>query len=91
MDKMEIDPAARPKRTCLFNGGMSHSCDYKDVLGAMKEASYWNSDMSPGRKKRAAINTLTDSIDTNIDAKNKLRNNRSISSAHIRTRTINEK
>ncbi|CAG0914844.1 unnamed protein product [Notodromas monacha] len=49
---------ARPKRTCLFNGGMSHSCDYKDVVGAVKEASYWNSDMSPGRKKRDALRNV---------------------------------
>ncbi|CAG0886134.1 unnamed protein product [Cyprideis torosa] len=47
------------KRTCLFNGGMSHSCDYKDAINANQQSKYWNSMGSPGRKKRSVVNPMT--------------------------------
>ncbi|XP_076029230.1 uncharacterized protein LOC143018058 isoform X1 [Oratosquilla oratoria] len=40
------------KRTCYINGGLSHGCDYMDLVGAMAEKSYWDSLRSPGRRKR---------------------------------------
>lgn len=42
------------KRTCYINAGLSHGCDYKDLVGAMAEKSYWDSLSSPGRRRRAA-------------------------------------
>ena len=35
---------------------MSHSCDYKELMGAVDEANYWSSDQTPGRRKRRASN-----------------------------------
>nr|QBX89032.1 diuretic hormone 31 [Nephrops norvegicus] len=41
------------KRTCYLNAGLSHGCDYKDLVGATAEKNYWDSLSSPGRKKRS--------------------------------------
>ncbi|XP_042884159.1 uncharacterized protein LOC122260814 isoform X2 [Penaeus japonicus] len=48
------DPTRIRKRTCYINAGLSHGCDYKDLVGAMAEKSYWDSLSSPGRRRRAA-------------------------------------
>lgn len=48
------DPSRIRKRTCYINAGLSHGCDYKDLVGAMAEKSYWDSLSSPGRRRRAA-------------------------------------
>lgn len=41
------------KRTCYINAGLSHGCDYKDLVGAMAEKNYWDSLNSPGRRRRS--------------------------------------
>jgi len=48
------NPPSQPmkKRMCLINAGMSHGCDYKDLMGAMRESNFWNSASSPGKRKR---------------------------------------
>ncbi|XP_037070926.1 uncharacterized protein LOC119092068 [Pollicipes pollicipes] len=48
----QIRYRTQQKRTCLFNGGMSHSCDYKDAVGAMDEDMFYNSLSSPGKRRR---------------------------------------
>jgi len=40
------------KRTCYFNAGLSHNCDYKELVGAVDEANYWSSELTPGRRRR---------------------------------------
>ncbi|KAK8721787.1 hypothetical protein OTU49_012572 [Cherax quadricarinatus] len=51
------------KRTCYINAGLSHGCDYKDLVGAMAEKNYWDSLNSPGRRRRRSLedNYLTTS------------------------------
>lgn len=44
------------KRTCYINAGMTHNCDFKDLLSAMNARRFWESQHSPGRKKRNTIN-----------------------------------
>ena len=43
------------KRTCYFNAGLSHSCDYKELVGAVDEANYWSSELTPGRRRRRSV------------------------------------
>jgi len=43
------------KRTCYFNAGMSHNCDYKELVGAVDEANYWSSELTPGRRRRRSL------------------------------------
>ena len=31
---------------------MSHNCDYKELVGAVDEANYWSSELTPGRRRR---------------------------------------
>lgn len=46
------------KRTCYFNAGMSHSCDYNEVLKTVDDVNHWSSDYTPGRRrKRQPITT----------------------------------
>ncbi|XP_076304325.1 uncharacterized protein LOC143222153 [Tachypleus tridentatus] len=44
------------KRTCFLNAGMSHSCDYKDLVSAVDEQKFWSSEHSPG-KRRGSISS----------------------------------
>ena len=53
---LSLNHGMHRKRTCLINGGLSHGCDYKDLMGAMEESNYWNSALSPGRRRRSAPN-----------------------------------
>lgn len=43
------------KRTCYFNAGLSHGCDYKELLRALDESTYWNSDLTPGRRRKRSL------------------------------------
>ncbi|CAL4089812.1 unnamed protein product, partial [Meganyctiphanes norvegica] len=38
------------RRACAINGGLSHGCDYGDLIGAMNEKAYW-AGINPGRKR----------------------------------------
>jgi len=29
--------------SCLFNAGLAHNCDYRDVIGAVNEVNHWGS------------------------------------------------
>ncbi|XP_057377643.1 uncharacterized protein LOC130699321 [Daphnia carinata] len=40
------------KRTCYFNAGMSHSCDYNEVLRTVDDVNHWSSDDTPGRRRK---------------------------------------
>merc|ERR1712228_707954 len=42
----------RANTNCLFHAGLAHNCDFRDVISAVNEMSYWGSDLSPGKKKR---------------------------------------
>ncbi|XP_022240750.1 uncharacterized protein LOC111085612 [Limulus polyphemus] len=46
------------KRTCFLNAGMSHSCDYRDLVSAVDEQKFWASENSPGRRRRS-VSSLT--------------------------------
>ncbi|XP_065574800.1 uncharacterized protein LOC136036471 isoform X2 [Artemia franciscana] len=48
----------RRKRTCLINGGFSHICDYKEIIDALNNRDHWDSEESPGRKKRSIETVL---------------------------------
>ena len=36
----------------MFNAGLAHNCDYRDVVGAVNEMNHWGSDLAPGRRKK---------------------------------------
>lgn len=61
------------KRTCYFNAGMSHSCDYKEVLKSVDDANYWSNEYTPGRRRKRQISpALVRSLaTTNAIAENK--------------------
>jgi hypothetical protein len=40
------------KRTCYFNAGMSHSCDYKELLQSADDANHWSSEHTPGKRRK---------------------------------------
>lgn len=40
------------KRTCYFNAGMSHNCDYNEVLKTVDDVNHWSSDSTPGRRRK---------------------------------------
>nr|CAH0099014.1 unnamed protein product [Daphnia galeata] len=40
------------KRTCYFNAGMSHSCDYKELLQSVEDVNHWSSEHTPGRRRK---------------------------------------
>jgi len=42
----------RANTNCLFHAGLAHNCDFRDVISAVNEMSYWGSDLAPGKKKR---------------------------------------
>merc|ERR1711981_165661 len=42
----------RANTNCLFHAGLASNCDFRDVISAVNEMSYWGSDLSPGKKKR---------------------------------------
>merc|ERR1712156_10627 len=44
----------RANTNCLFHAGLAHNCDFRDVISAVNEMSYWGSDLSPGKKKRTS-------------------------------------
>ncbi|KAI9555118.1 hypothetical protein GHT06_017633 [Daphnia sinensis] len=52
-------PMAPPirKRTCYFNAGMSHSCDYNEVLKTVDDVNHWSSDYTPGRRRKRQHST----------------------------------
>jgi len=43
----------RANSNCLFHAGLAHNCDFRDVITAVNEMSYWGSDLAPGKKKRS--------------------------------------
>ena len=38
--------------SCLFNAGLAHNCDYRDVVGAVNEMNHWGSDLAPGKRRK---------------------------------------
>ncbi|CAL4068336.1 unnamed protein product, partial [Meganyctiphanes norvegica] len=51
LQSLEANPSQPSKRgACAINGGLSHGCDYKDLIGAMNEQAYW-AGINPGRKR----------------------------------------
>ncbi|CAL4127495.1 unnamed protein product, partial [Meganyctiphanes norvegica] len=51
LQSLEDNPSKPSKRgACSINGGLSHGCDYKDLVGAMNEKAYW-AGINPGRKR----------------------------------------
>nr|UES72866.1 calcitonin A [Carausius morosus] len=54
LNEMDAGMATVQKRTCYVNAGLSHGCDYKDVIRAIDEEKYWRSVNSPGRRRRRA-------------------------------------
>ncbi|CAL4179858.1 unnamed protein product, partial [Meganyctiphanes norvegica] len=51
IQSLETDVPRPSKRgACSINGGLSHGCDYKDLVGAMNEKAYW-AGINPGRKR----------------------------------------
>ena len=43
------------KRTCYINAGMTHNCDFKELLSAVNARKFWESSHSPGRRKRSPL------------------------------------
>ncbi|KAL7644050.1 UNVERIFIED_CONTAM: hypothetical protein RMT77_004862 [Armadillidium vulgare] len=50
------------KRNCYINAGLSHGCDYKDLIGAQTEKAYWDSTNSPGRRRRSLRQEPSDNL-----------------------------
>ncbi|CAL4089815.1 unnamed protein product, partial [Meganyctiphanes norvegica] len=51
LQSFEANPSQMSKRgACAINGGLSHGCDYKDLVGALNEKAYW-AGFNPGRKR----------------------------------------
>ncbi len=50
------------KRTCYINAGMTHNCDFKDLISAMNARRFWESTHSPGRRKRDILRSEPKSI-----------------------------
>ncbi|XP_068233828.1 uncharacterized protein [Palaemon carinicauda] len=52
LPEVQAQPAqAIRKRTCYINAGLSHGCDYKDLVGAMAEKNYWDSPQLPWQEE----------------------------------------
>lgn len=55
------------KRTCYINAGMTHNCDFKDLVSAMNARKFWESSSSPGKRRRRSILTewtlITETMD----------------------------
>ena len=43
---------SKRRGSCLFHAGLAHNCDYRDVIGAVNEASHWGSALAPGKKRK---------------------------------------
>ncbi|EFX71197.1 hypothetical protein DAPPUDRAFT_111959 [Daphnia pulex] len=58
------------KRTCYFNAGMSHSCDYKELLQSADDANHWSSEHTPGkRRKRSSRGRAPAAASTSVPEK----------------------
>merc|ERR1712226_1377449 len=43
-------PYKRGGSNCLFNGGLAHNCDYRDVIASVNDMGHWGSALSPGKR-----------------------------------------
>ncbi|KAI2807131.1 hypothetical protein BLOT_009093 [Blomia tropicalis] len=66
------------KRSCQFNAGMSHNCDFKDLISASSARRLWGSSNMPGKKRSIvsnAMNPLDDDLSSLNRNGNKVTNN----------------
>jgi len=45
-------PYKRGGSNCLFNGGLAHNCDYRDVIASVNDMGHWGSALSPGKRRK---------------------------------------
>merc|ERR1712061_263256 len=56
MDRVAVttppSPYKRGGSNCMFNAGLAHNCDYRDVIASVSDMGHWGSALSPGRRRK---------------------------------------